>query len=54
MDRWDLIVVVGLLGLIVGMWMLHPWLAPTVGGLALVWIGVLGARSSGDDGDGGS
>ncbi|WP_060880170.1 hypothetical protein [Streptomyces scabiei] len=43
MDLWDVLSLIGVVVLGAGLWLIAPWLALTVGGGALVLVGVGGS-----------
>ena len=43
MDRWDVLSLLGVLGLGIGLGLLAPWLGVSVAGLVLLGIGLGGA-----------
>ncbi|MET9204107.1 hypothetical protein ABZW38_02895 [Streptomyces bacillaris] len=46
MDRWDVLVLVGVIFVGLGLFLLAPWLGITVTGLVLLAVGVTGAHSA--------
>lgn len=46
MDRWDVLVLLGVSLLGLGLFLLAPWLGITVCGLVLLAVGVAGAHSA--------
>ncbi len=44
-DRWDILTLAGLALVAAGCWLLAPWLALVVVGLALGGLGIMGARN---------
>lgn len=44
-DRWDILTLAGLALVAAGCWLLAPWLALVVAGLALASLGLLGAKN---------
>ncbi|MFJ3705040.1 MULTISPECIES: hypothetical protein [unclassified Streptomyces] len=46
MDRWDVLVLLGVTVTGVGLFLLAPWLGVTVTGVVLLAVGVAGAHSA--------
>ncbi|WP_168713542.1 hypothetical protein [Streptomyces sp. A0642] len=46
MDRWDVLVLLGVSATGTGLYLLAPWLGITIAGLVLLAVGVAGAHSA--------
>ncbi|MFJ8863623.1 hypothetical protein ACIRD8_35050 [Streptomyces sp. NPDC102451] len=46
MDRWDVLVLLGVIAIGTGLFLLAPWLGVTVTGVVLLAVGVAGAHSA--------